>query len=97
MAAPLGDTALLKEILSYISSIKSDRVPDMQGGFKRRINIITYGIGRVASCAFILHQIGGRLPPISDPLYAIIAFRDRCMHGDRECGVHVPHSARLAS
>lgn len=58
-ASPLlGDTALLKEILSYISSIKSDRVPDMQGGFKRRIKIITYGIGRVASCAFILHQIG---------------------------------------
>ena len=59
--SPGGDTALLKEILTYINTIKSDKVPVNEGNSdasQRRIKIVTYGIGQVASCAFILHQSG---------------------------------------
>ena len=60
--SPGGDIDVLKPILSYINTIKADVVPaeddNGQSDPKRRIKIVTYGFGRVASCAFILYQTG---------------------------------------
>lgn len=52
--SPGGDTRLLKEMIHLIDTAKSELTSDG----KRRIRIVTHGSGIVASCAFILYQMG---------------------------------------
>jgi ATP-dependent protease ClpP protease subunit len=56
--SPGGDTDLLKQMLLVLDNIKSDIVTHDDGTQHRRIEIVTYCVGKAASCAFVLFTSG---------------------------------------
>ena len=56
--SPGGNIDLLKRMIHMVNAVKSHLIGKDSKNPKRRIKFVTYGTGTVASCAFVLYQLG---------------------------------------